>query len=522
MNPNVSLRPLRSVRIGEFIAEPGLNRLVVVGESGGSGRTVALEPKVLEVLMVLASRHGETVGQEELLATVWEGKFVVDAVVTRAISELRRALGDDPKAPRYIQTVARRGYRLIAPVAPLAPIAEMADPTAEVAAPLPPPAAPLSPAAPVPGQASGPANPRRRELLLALLLLALAGAAFLRWANLRPSAGRAAGVPPEAFRLYAQAQKALAGGSCVARQAVADLERAIELAPAFAAAWEQLGWAKYNLVSSCGESGAAYGEAIRAAERALELEPASTQALALEIAVLTETGRPEEAWAIAERSAAASPQLVFLGGYAATYAGALELACERIEEVARRDATFFAREGWTPNALLYLGEHERFLALVPESSTPLLRFYRGYAFWRSGRRGDAARELGPAFREQPSDPFARLAEALVAEIEGRDADARLLLGQLALQRTRLAASDGELTFRIAELLAAAGDPLAALSEAERALTQGFFCSRCFVTAPAFAGLGEEPRFVALLSRARAREEAFSSRRAGAPPAAGPP
>ncbi len=498
-----SPNPLRPIRIGEFVADPGLNLLV------GPHGSIALEPKIMEVLLQLAARQGETVGQEELLASVWEGKFVVDAVVTRAISELRRALGDDSKAPRYIQTVARRSYRLIATVASVAPVAAAVLSASDLAAT----ATPAAVAAPAPRPRTRP-----RELLLGILLLVLAAAMALRWANLQPPPERAiaaapaspADVPPEAFRLYAQAQKALAGGSCVAHQAIADLERAIELAPTFAAAWEQLGWAKYNLVSSCGESGSAYPQALRAADRALELAPGSTQALALKIAVLTETGEAEKAWELAAPRVGASAQIAFLAAYAATYTGDLERARALIEEVAQQDATFFGREGWTPNALLYLGDPERFLALLPEGTTPLARFYRGYAFWRSGRSGEAAQELGPAFRERPSDPFARLAEALVAVIEGRSDDARLLLGQLALQRTRLSASDGEQSFRVAELLAAAGDRERALVEAERAVAQGFFCSRCFATAPAFAAFAGEDRFTALVASAR-RREALSPR-----------
>lgn len=502
MTPTERPNPLQPLQIGVFLADPGLNLLV------GPQGPIALEPKILEVLLQLAARPGETVGQEELLASVWGGKFVVDAVVTRAISELRRAFGDDPKAPRYIQTVARRGYRLIATVAPVAAAATVAAASERQLV--------RANGAPVPAAVAAPApwpRARQRELLLALFLLVLAAAMALRWANLKPpppvpAAGATAGpaaVPPEAFRLYAQAQKALAGGSCVAHQAITDLERAIELAPTFAAAWEQLGWAKYNLVSSCGESGSAYPEALRAADRALELTPASTQALALKIAVLTETGEAEKAWELAVPRLGASPQIAFLAAYAATYSGDLERARTLIEAVAQRDATFFGREGWTPNALLYLGDPARFLTLLPESSTPLARFYRGYALWRSGRPSEAAQELGPAFRERPSDPFARLAEALVAVIEGRSDDARLLLGQLALQRTRLSASDGEQSFRVAELLAAAGDRERALTEAERAVAQGFFCSRCFAAAPAFATFAGEARFVALLEAARRRE-----------------
>jgi DNA-binding winged helix-turn-helix (wHTH) protein len=475
MNPNDRSAPLR---IGDFIADPGLDTLT------GGGASLHLEPKVMEVLLHLARRSGETVSQEALLAEVWEGKFVVDAVVTRAISELRKAMGDDPKAPRYIQTVARRGYRLIADVRPVdaAPHSSPAPPTAASSA---------ESGAPAVGHVTAPAG-RRREMLLAILLLVVAAVAALRWSAISEETARVGGVavPPEAYRLYTRAQAALAGGSCVAHQAIDDLERALALAPTFAEAWEQLGWARYNLVSSCGESGAAYTEALRAADRALELKPASGQALALKVAILAETGRAAEGYELARPRAGESPRIAFLAAYALTYEGELDGARELVEEVARRDPGFFAREGWTPNALLYLGDEARFLELVPEPATPLLRFYRGYAHWRAGRSPAAAAELVPAFRERPSDPFARLAEALVAVIEGRAADARLLLGQLALQRTRLAASDGELTFRVAELLAAAGDRDAAAAEAERAVAQGFRCAPCFAGVPAFAALAE--------------------------------
>jgi DNA-binding winged helix-turn-helix (wHTH) protein len=486
-----SHEPAIPTRIGDFVADPGLDTLT--GPAGAQH----LEPKVMEVLLHLARRRGETVSQEELLAAVWGGRFVVEAVVTRAVSELRKALGDDPKAPRYIQTVARRGYRLIAEVGSVAPVG-----AAERKSASPGPAS-LPGAAPVPHLRRS----RRRELLFAILLLVVAAVAALRWRT--PDDGAmptvdGVAVTPEAYRLYARAQRALSGGSCVAHQAIDDLERALQIAPTFAEAWEQLGWANYNLVSSCGESGAAYTEAVRAAERALELRPDSTQALALRIGVLVETGRAEEAWSLAEPRAAASPQLGFLAAYAATYRGDLERARELVESVARGDPRFFSREGWTPNALIYLGETERFIELVPEPSTPLLRFYRGYALWRNGHAIEAREELAPGFRERPSDPFARLSEALVAVIDGRHADAGLLLGQLALQRQRLAATDGELTYRVAELLAAAGDGERALAEAERAVAQGFACAPCFSASPGFAGIASEPRLAALVHRAAER------------------
>jgi DNA-binding winged helix-turn-helix (wHTH) protein len=54
--------------------------------------------------------------KDDLIAQVWPGVFVTDNSLTRAVSELRRSLGDVAEEPQYIQTVARRGYRFVAPV----------------------------------------------------------------------------------------------------------------------------------------------------------------------------------------------------------------------------------------------------------------------------------------------------------------------------------------------------------------------------------------------------------------------
>src|SRR5262249_17356851 len=80
-----------------------------------------LELKGIEVLIYLARRPGVVVGREELLAAVWPGVVVGDDALTQAIIKLRKALGDDARRPTHIETIAKRGYRLIAPVAVLAP-----------------------------------------------------------------------------------------------------------------------------------------------------------------------------------------------------------------------------------------------------------------------------------------------------------------------------------------------------------------------------------------------------------------
>jgi DNA-binding winged helix-turn-helix (wHTH) protein/tetratricopeptide (TPR) repeat protein len=99
----------RNFLLGDWSVAPKLNNL------SGNGRTLHLEPKVMQVLVCLAEA-GDVVSKEVLMRKVWADTFVTDDVLTRCISELRKALGDDPKHPQYIQTIPKGGYRLIAPV----------------------------------------------------------------------------------------------------------------------------------------------------------------------------------------------------------------------------------------------------------------------------------------------------------------------------------------------------------------------------------------------------------------------
>jgi DNA-binding winged helix-turn-helix (wHTH) protein len=78
------------------------------------GQPVALAPKPFAVLCALARMPDRLVTKNALLDAVWGHRFVTESVLKSAISELRAALDDDPKQPRYIETVSRHGYRFIA------------------------------------------------------------------------------------------------------------------------------------------------------------------------------------------------------------------------------------------------------------------------------------------------------------------------------------------------------------------------------------------------------------------------
>jgi DNA-binding winged helix-turn-helix (wHTH) protein/TolB-like protein/Flp pilus assembly protein TadD len=98
------------LRIGEWSADPESNELRRGGEA------LRIEPKAMDVLMLLADRVGRVVSREELFAAVWPGVVVGDEALTQTIIKLRKALGDNSRSPSYIETIAKRGYRLIAPV----------------------------------------------------------------------------------------------------------------------------------------------------------------------------------------------------------------------------------------------------------------------------------------------------------------------------------------------------------------------------------------------------------------------
>ena len=72
-----------------------------------------LEPLVMDVFVVLASHGGGVVTRNQLIDAVWEGRPQTDEVITRCISALRRSLGDDAKTPKYIETLQKRGYRVM-------------------------------------------------------------------------------------------------------------------------------------------------------------------------------------------------------------------------------------------------------------------------------------------------------------------------------------------------------------------------------------------------------------------------
>jgi DNA-binding winged helix-turn-helix (wHTH) protein/TolB-like protein len=188
-------------RVGAFLVEPLRNR--ITGPSGD----VSLQPKIIDVLCALAARQGEVVSRGELIDAVWGFEHGADESLTRAISQLRKIFDATRGEPRIIETIAKRGYRLAAPVT----------------------AADAGSDPPVGDARPKPTSKRRRMigvLLLALLLAALAVAAFLATredASPAPSARTGIVVTVEPF--------AANGGELAAEGLAGELATAIARSP---------------------------------------------------------------------------------------------------------------------------------------------------------------------------------------------------------------------------------------------------------------------------------------------------
>ena len=125
-----------SYRFGPFVVDGGAYRLL------RDGVNIPLSPKIIDLLLFLAARPSVLVSKDDLFRALWPDVAVTDNALTQAVSELRQALGDDPANPKYVQTVARRGYRFISPVEPIvsaattvaAPIRDPSEPPAPTVA----------------------------------------------------------------------------------------------------------------------------------------------------------------------------------------------------------------------------------------------------------------------------------------------------------------------------------------------------------------------------------------------------
>ena len=311
--------------------------------------------------------------------------------------------------------------------------------------------------------------------------------------GLLAAADRAETASSEAWRLYLLARERLYELTCGADDARALLERAVEIDPEFALAWVALGYAHYNAVWAC-DGGREEAElALAAASRARALDGGLDLAVFLEVSLQAELGSADRGVEIA-RAHLASAKRSAIGqvalAYALTYRGAIAEAARGLDRAVALDPLVLAREtGLVPTAYLHLERFDRFLEIVPVRASAVGRFYAALAELKAGRPDHASGLLADMNEPLPRDRFKRFGRVLRLLLEGEAEDADPLLELLIAQRQRPDVIDGEMDYKLAQLLALAGrddDARAALMLAE---ARGFRCPECVARDPDLARLG---------------------------------
>ena len=99
--------------VEQLIDIPPLHLDLKAGRLWNGELRIELRPKPWELIRYMARKPGELLSKQELMDAVWPHSFVSESSLNQVIKELRKALGDDARSPRFIETVHRRGFRLL-------------------------------------------------------------------------------------------------------------------------------------------------------------------------------------------------------------------------------------------------------------------------------------------------------------------------------------------------------------------------------------------------------------------------
>jgi DNA-binding winged helix-turn-helix (wHTH) protein/Tfp pilus assembly protein PilF len=440
-----------------------------------AGTVVHIQPQALRVLVALLERPGEVVPRDRMRRLLWgDDTFVsFDRSLNFCMSRLRRALGDDARHPRFVETIPGQGYRFIAPVHThiLVP-----------ASPAPPPAA------------------ARRRLAPGVTL---AAAVIL---TLCPAAPREPEAPDHVARaLYAEA-RALCG-SAGWRRSVPLFRAALAHDPRFAAAHAGTAEA-YLALGEAGslEPGQAFPSAREAARRALALEERADARLVLGRVLFAydwdwsgaerELGR---SLALDPRSARAWVSLARLRSARGDHPGAIH-AARRAEALDPAEPEAVEELAWCYYRARRLDEAARQFRLVAERR-PEEAHHRLFALFRqAGRYPEALREADVVMRRAGVPPRHRAALHRLAPEAAASAYLRGTIAYLAREASRHRVPPE----RMALLHAALGESAAAIAWLSQAVEERSPGLATALVDPTLDSLRTKPGFVSVARRVGSR------------------
>lgn len=358
----------RPVRLGEVLIEPSTREVT------GPGGRASLEPRVMQVLLVLVDAGGGVVTRDELLSLCWNSRYVGDDALNRAIAGVRRAVRDVAADSFAVETISRTGYRLTGPA-----IAEHR--------PEPPPEAGEIPRLP------------RRRIVAGTLALGAAGlAGGTGWLLLR---GRdEAQIRELIVQAASAARMDMPEGY---RRAVALLGDAVAIRPGDAQLWGRLAiaWRAASEYASPDAAARMVVSCEAAAARALALDPRQPDARTALALLYPSYGD----WLVVER------KLLAVLADAPAQDEALDALAVLYQAVGRiRDAAAISER-----------------PAIRDDLSPLRQYRRMYRLWSTGRTPEADRVIDRATQLWPRHPGVWFARLYLTAFTGRTG---LALGQI--------------------------------------------------------------------------------------------
>ena len=470
----------RGFRLGEWRVEPELGR---ISDSRGEHHVA---PKAMDLLVFLAENAGQVKSKDEILDVVWRHEIVADGAVFRHVSALRSLLGDDRSQPRFIETIPKRGYRLIAPVHPDNGSRAVGSDSSR----------PDNASAVESHEASGRAR-RRRLAWLVAGIGALATLVWILWPHRAAEPDDAKPKTPDqerAYQLYLQGHGTSRDPDPNLR-AIELLRTSVRLDPEAAAAWASLAERLYLHGSYGGGGESEKHEALQAAQKAFELDASSEHALSQLVILYAELGDLGTAHRLVTDFLDRHPgsgEGHFALAYVYRYAGLLPEAARECEAAFAIDPGNLRLRSC---AIVFyrLGDFDRAEQILrSDTGAEWVLLQRGLVALHRGQP-DATLDLWRKLTQEPWVADYYWAGVLAMCLDSPDApgaDARLRKSTEGFRQH----SDPEGAYIGALLMNACGRGDLALDLLEDAATRGYCAVSAFESEPVFAELRAEDRF----------------------------
>ncbi len=320
---------------------------------------------------------------------------------------------------------------------------------------------------------------------------------------------------PEAYRLVIAAHHMSRTDDCKDMQRAEQLLlKAVERDDEFVYAYLQLFTNYYKRVWICGESTDYHQKGLAMAEIIDLLAPNTYQSVATRRStILVESNQVEQAYEFSKNADWNNPDALYDKSYSLRYAGFLNAASQNLDRILQLDPFFFNEKPieQAPSTLLYQNRFTEHMTLLAEPGNSYHDYFRGLNLLLTDDADQARIILAGVVDRTPEDLFGKFSKALFYIIENDDSRAIDVVDAIVVQREEKKHTDGEMTYKLAQLYALADAPELALNKLQTAVNQGFFPMNYFLQDPALSSIQGTERFSAIVKQATDRHEAFAER-----------